>query len=93
MVTLTLIWVQKKEPCYNFSVCHWNLNSITAHNFAKTDLLQAYNTIHQYDMICLLKSDLDASVSSDNDNLNINGWKLVRADHPENVKRGGVCVF
>ena len=43
-------------------------------------------------MTCLSESYLDASVSSDNDNLNINGYKLVRADHPGNVKRGGVCV-
>ena len=83
---------KKGSSCYNFSVYHWNLNSITAHNFAKIDLLQAYNTIHQYDMICLSESYLDASVSSDNDNLNIDGYKLVRADHPGNLERGGVCV-
>ena len=83
---------KKRSSCYNFSVCHWNLNSITPHNFAKIDLHQAYNTIHQYDMICLSESYLHASVSSENDNLNINGYKLVRADHPGNVKRGGVCV-
>ena len=84
---------KKRSSYYNFSVFHWNLNSITAHNFEKVDLLQAYNTIHQYDMICLSESYLDESVSSDNDNLNINGYKLVRADHPGNVKRGGVCVY
>ena len=70
-----------------------NSNSITAHNFAKIDLLQAYNTIYQYDMICLSESYLDVSVSSDTDNLNINGYKLVRADHPGNVKTGAACVF
>ena len=84
---------KKRSSCYNFSVCHWNLNSITAHNFAKIDLLQAYNTIHQYDMICLSESYIDASVSSDNDNLNINDYKLVRADHPGNVKRGILCIL
>ena len=45
-------------------------------------------------MICLSESYRDASVSPDNDNLNIGGCKLVRADHPGNVKRDcGVCVF
>ena len=44
-------------------------------------------------MIWLLESYLDASVSSGNDNLNINGYKLVRAYHPGNIKRGGVCVY
>ena len=84
---------KKRSSCYNFSVCHWNLTSITAHNFAKIDLLQAYNTIHQHDMICLSESYLDTFVSSGNDNLNISGYKLVRADHPRNVKRGGVYVY
>ena len=53
-----------------------------------------YDNINdQHDMICLSESYIDASVSSDNDNLNINWYKLVRADHPGNGKRGGVCVF
>ena len=91
VVTLDLIRVQKRSSCHNFLVRHVNLNSINAHDLAKIDL-QACNTIHHYDMICLLESYLDASVSSDDDDLNINGYKLVTADHPWNVKRGVVCV-
>ena len=30
---------KNRNSCYNFSICHWNLNSITAHNFAKVNLL------------------------------------------------------
>ena len=26
----------------SFSICHWNLNSIAAHNFSKISLLKAY---------------------------------------------------
>ena len=70
-----------------------NLKSITAHNFAKEYLLQAYNAIHNFDLICLSESYLDSSVSSDNDNLYIRDYKLVIADHPGNKKRGGVCVY
>ena len=44
-------------------------------------------------MIWLSESNLDASVSSDNHNLNLNGYKLVRADHHGNVKRGGVSIY
>ena len=84
---------KNRNSCYNFSICHWNLNSITAHNFAKVNLLQAYNAIHDFDMICLSESYLDSTVSSDNDNLYIRDYKLVRADHPGNIKRGGVCVY
>ena len=84
---------ENRNSCYNFSICHWNLNSITEHNFAKVNLLQAYNVIHDFDMICLSESYLDLSVSSDNDNCYIRDYKLVRADHPGNIKRGGVCLF
>ena len=89
-MTLNLIRIQKKGA--PTTICHWNLNSITVHNFAKIDLLEAYKTIHQYD-IFLSEFYLDATVSSDNDNLSINGYKLVRTDHPGNVKGGGVCVY
>ena len=82
---------KNRNSCYNFSICHWNLNSITALNLAKVNLLQPYNAIHDFDMICLSESYLDSSVSSDN--LYIKDYKLVRADHPVNVKRGGVCVY
>ena len=30
--------------CYNFSICNWNLNSMTAHNLKKINLLEAYTT-------------------------------------------------
>ena len=84
---------KNRNSCFNFSICHWNSNSIIAHNFAKVNLLQAYNTIHDFDTICLSKSYLDSTVSSDNDNLYIRDYKLVRTDDPLNIKRGGVCVY
>ena len=59
---------KNRNSSYNFSTCHWNLNRITAHNFSKVNLLQAYNAIHDFDMICLSESYLDSTVSSDNDN-------------------------
>ena len=30
----------------HFSFCHWNVNSLPAHNYAKVPLLQAFNTLH-----------------------------------------------
>ena len=45
------------EPKLNavqiLSVCHWNLNSICEHNFAKLSLLRAYVSVHKFDTICL----------------------------------------
>ena len=43
----------------SFSVCHWNLNSIAAHNFSNISLLRAYNAIHNYDIICLSETYLN----------------------------------
>ena len=45
---------KNRNSCYNFSICQWNLNSITARNFAKVNLLWACNVIHDFDMIRVL---------------------------------------
>ena len=84
---------KSRNSCYNFSICHWNLNSFTAHNFAKVNLLQACIAIHDFDMICLSESYLDWSVSFDNDSLYIRDYKLVRVDDHGNIKRGCVCAY
>ena len=76
-----------------FSVCHWNLNRIFGHNFAKIFLLKAYVSIHKFDIICLSVTILDSSIPTNNDNLDIDGYNLVRSDHPSNTKHGGVCIY
>ena len=40
----------KKNPNYKFSLCHWNLYSILAHDFSKLSLLDAYNIQHKSDI-------------------------------------------
>ena len=37
-----------------FSCCHWNVNSIMPHS--KLSLLLPYNTLHKFDVICILKT-------------------------------------
>ena len=37
----------------SFSICHWNLNSISAHNFTTISLLTAYILVHNFDITCL----------------------------------------
>ena len=44
-------------------------------------------------MICLSESFLDSSISFDNENPYIKDHKLVRADQPGKVKRGGLSVY
>ena len=39
----------KLNSSQKLSICHWNLNSIAAHNFIKVSLLIAYNSIDKYE--------------------------------------------
>ena len=81
------------EKKSKLSIIHWNLNSISSHNFEKLHLLQAFNSVYKYDLICLNETLLDTSYSDDDLDLSLIGYNMVRADHPDNVKRGGVSIF
>ena len=72
-------------------VCHWNLNSLPAHNLSKFTRLKAYNSTYNYDLICLSETYLHSSVPDIL--LNIEGYNLVQAHHPDNTKRGGICTY
>ena len=74
------------------SICHQKLNSISAHNFSKITQLKAHNSTYKHDFNCLSETYLDSSTALDN-SLQIEGYNLVRADHPNDVKRGGVCIY
>ena len=76
-----------------FSVRHWNLNSISAHNYSKVSLLKAYLTVHKFDIICLSETYLDRNIASDNDNLEFSEYSLIRSDHPSNSKCGDICIY
>ena len=81
----------KKLKANYLSVCHWNRNSLSTPNFTKLAQLKAYNSIYKYDFICLSETYLDSSTP---DNLvEIEGYKLILTDHPDNIKRGGVCIY
>ena len=43
----------KSDSSQSFLICHWNLNSMSAHNYSKISLLTAYISIHDFDIICL----------------------------------------
>ena len=44
----------KQNTAKKSSICYRNLNSTVAHNFPKLVLLQAYNSIHKFDIIICL---------------------------------------
>ena len=76
-----------------FKICHWNLNSIPTDNFVKIPHLEAYAITHYLDIICLSETFLDSSYPYDYPRLHLTGYSLLRADHPMNIKRGGVCTY
>ena len=76
-----------------FLICHWSLNSISAHMFTKVSLLSACISVHKFDIICLSETHPNSELPSDDENLEVRGYNLVKEDHPSNSKRGGVCVY
>ena len=44
-------------------------------------------------MVCLSETFLDSTILDDDENIQINGYSLLRADHPNDIKRGGVCIY
>ena len=83
--------VPRKSNDNNLSVCHWNLNSITADNFSKLTQLKAYISTYKYDFICLSETYLDSSTP--NKLIDIEGYNLVCYDHPDDTKRGRACIY
>ena len=69
------------------------MNSLPAYNYGKVPLLEAFNTLHKFDLICLSETYLDSSISIEEKSLIIDGYKLLHADHPSDTKRGGVCIY
>ena len=78
----------KRNSYQSLSICHWNLNSISARNFLKLSLLRAYITVYKSDVICLSETNLDSSILHDDNNLQIPGYNLHREDYSLNVKQG-----
>ena len=72
-----------------FSICHWNLNSVAAHNDTKMLLLKVNNSSLQISYNLFIRETyLDFKTLSNDDNLDMSGYNLVRSDHPSNSKRG-----
>ena len=76
-----------------FSICQWNLNSISTHDYSKTFLLKVYIPVHKFDIICLSETYLDSNASLDDEHLVISGCNMIRSDHLSNIKCRGACLY
>ena len=79
------------DNCLKFF--HWNLNSLCTRDNIKISLIEAYNSINQFDVLALSESILNSSIS--NEDIFIEGFskEIYRHDHTSNTKKGGVCLY
>ena len=58
-------------------------------------LLGAYISIHKFELICISETFLNSDTAFDDDSSKIEGYNIVRSDHPSNSnsRRGGVCIY
>ena len=86
--------VSKKKQDQSLSIYHWNRNSIPLHNFQKLELLQGCISSNKVYILCLSETFLNSDISGNDGNLQqLPEFNLIRADHPSNTKRGGVCFI
>ena len=76
-----------------FSICHWNLNSISTRSYSKLLVLTAYIMLYKFEIICLSETYLDSINPNNDDKLQILGRTLIGSDHPSNTQRGRVCIY
>ena len=73
------------------SFCSWNLNSVCTHDFLRVSLIEAYNTVYNYDLIGVVETHHDSTVGESK--LDIDRYSFYKSTHPENGKRGGVGFY
>ena len=77
-----------------FNFMNWNCNSIAKDNFHRLKLLEAQNSLYNYDIISLCETSLnDQVVLPDlNEYLN-NEYTFISQNKPDNTRHGGVGLF
>ena len=54
---------------------------------------EAYNVVQKFDMIYLFETFLDSSLLTNDERINMKGYKLVKADNPSESKKGSVDIY
>ena len=71
--------------------CSWTLNSISAHEYIRASLLEAYNSQYKHDLIGIVETHLDNTVNEGN--LSLRGYNLTTSNHPGNLNKEGVGLY
>ena len=60
---------------------------------SKISLLESYNAIYKHDFLCISETYFHSSILEGGENMQLNGYNMIRTDHPSNAKFGGVWIF
>ena len=74
-----------------FNFMSWNVNSLAKNNFQRVRLIEAHNSIFNYDLISICETSLNDSVELPESLLN--DYTFVPANNPLNTRNGGVGLF
>ena len=74
-----------------FNVMTWNLNSLAKDNFKRIRLIEAHNTLFNYDLISICETSLNDSVELPGTLLD--DYTFVPVNNPANVRHGGVGLL
>ena len=83
----------KPTPCQSFSICLWNINSVSSQSFSKISLPRTYNSIDRFDVIFIFETFLNSDTTFNDDNLKSEGYNIVRSDHLSNSRKSGACIY
>ena len=78
----------KKGKIKYLSCCHWNVNGSLAQNMCKISIIEeieAYNSLYNYDLICISETYFHSSILEGNRNFQLNRYHLIRSDHSSNT--------
>lgn len=55
--------------------------------------MNAYGFLHIFNIVILSETYLDSNILSEDANLEVQGYELIRTDSLLNFKRGGFCIY
>ena len=74
-----------------FNFMNWNLNSLAKNNFERVQLIEAHNSLFDYDIISVCETSLNSAMEIPDPLLN--DYTFIPANHPNDVTHGGVGLF
>ena len=74
-----------------FQFYAWNLNSLSAHDYFRVSLIDAYNFVYNNDLIGIVETHVDST--ADESKLALNGYSFLKGNHPQDLKRSGIGIY